>query len=68
MLPNSDQAVADALELAELERLVRAVPLPSPQLPGWQSLTAREYEDAVRRLADLLGTVAAALATARASV
>jgi histone H3/H4 len=58
---------ADALELATLERLVREVPVPSPDLPGWQSLTAREYAAAVHELADLLGTVASALASARAA-
>jgi hypothetical protein len=70
VLPRPDPAAlaaADALELARLEQLVRAVPLPSPELPGWQSLTAREYETSVRRLADLLDTVATALATARSS-
>ena len=70
MLPHPDTAAltaADALELARLEQLVRAVPLPSPELPGWQSLTAQEYEASVRRLADLLDTVATALAAARSS-
>ena len=70
MLPHPDPAAlaaADALELARLEQLLRAVPLPSPGLPGWQSLAAQEYEAAVRRLADLLDTVAAALAAARSS-
>lgn len=56
----------DVLELARLEQLVRAVPLPDPRLPGWQSLTAQEYGEEVRRLADLLDAVAAALAEARA--
>jgi len=64
-LPSTSDA--DALELATLERLVREVPVPSPDLPGWQSLTAREYAAAVHELADLLGTVAAALAAARAA-
>ncbi len=70
MLPTDPAAVPDdpdALELALLEQLVRALPLPSPQLPGWQSLTADEYQDAVRELEDLLGSVAAALAAARAA-
>jgi hypothetical protein len=57
----------DALELAALERLVRAVALPSPDLPGWQSLTAHEYAGAVRELAGLLDTVATALAAARSA-
>jgi hypothetical protein len=57
----------DALELAALERLVRAVPVPSPDLPGWQSLTAHEYADAAHELAALLDTAAAALAAARAA-
>jgi hypothetical protein len=56
---------AETLELALLEGLVHQVPLPSPELPGWQSLTAREYELAVRELSELLTTVAAALAAAR---
>jgi hypothetical protein len=70
VLPDPASAALDAadrLELARLEQLVRAVPLPAPDLPGWQSLTAREYEAAARRLADLLGTIAAALAAARAA-
>ena len=70
MLPDPSPAALDAadlLELARLEQLVRAVPLPSPELPGWQSLTAQEYEVAARRLADLLGTIAAALSAARAA-
>jgi hypothetical protein len=54
-----------ALELARLEQLVHEVPLPSPDLPGWQSFTAGEYAAAVRELAALLGTVASALAAAR---
>ena len=70
MLSDPDPAArdaADVLELARLERLrAAAVPCPPPELPGWQSLDrASEYEAAVRRLADLLGTVAAALAAAR---
>jgi histone H3/H4 len=66
-LPATTATDADALELATLERLVREVPVPSPDLPGWQSLTAREYAAAVHELADLLGTVASALASARAA-
>lgn len=68
MLPSDPTATPDdpdALELAVLERLVRDVPLPSRDLPGWQSLTAFEYERAVAELAGLLGSVAAALAAAR---
>ena len=57
----------DAFELAVLEQLVRALPLPSRQLPGWQSLTAREYEASVQELAELLGSVVSALAAARAA-
>lgn len=70
MLPDPSSAALDAadlLELARLEQLVRAVPLPAPELPGWQSLTAQEYAVAARRLAGLLGTIAAALAAARAA-
>lgn len=70
MLPDIAQTTAtdtDALELATLERLVREVPMPSPDLPGWQSLTAREYARAVHELAALLGTVASALAAARSA-
>ena len=70
MLPSDPASTAsdtDALELALLESLVREVALPSPDLPGWQSLSAREYEQAARELADLLGSVAAALAAARAA-
>jgi hypothetical protein len=63
--PAAAPADPDALELALLEQLVLALPLPSRQLPGWQSLTAREYEDAVQELSELLGSVAAALAAAR---
>ncbi|GAA2750885.1 hypothetical protein [Amnibacterium kyonggiense] len=62
-VPGDDQA----LELARLEQLVREVPLPSPDLPGWQSLTAGEYAAAVRELTALLGTVATALAAARSA-
>jgi hypothetical protein len=65
--PSSSATDTDALELAMLERLVREVPVPSPDLPGWQGLTAREYASAVHELADLLGTVASALAAARAA-
>lgn len=65
--PSSAPADPDALELALLEQLVRALPLPSRQLPGWQSLTAREYEAAVQELTELLGSVASALAAARAA-
>jgi hypothetical protein len=69
VLPEDPAATADAdaLELALLERLVLDVPLPSHDLPGWQSLTAEEYEHAVHELTRLLGSVAAALAAARAS-
>ncbi|MGT2425714.1 hypothetical protein [Amnibacterium kyonggiense] len=68
MLPIDAPAADDqALELARLEQLVREVPLPSPELPGWQSLTAGEYAAAVRELAALLDTVSAALAAARAA-
>lgn len=70
MLPHDPAAAltpSDVLELALLEQMVREVPLPSPDLPGWQSLTAREYDRAVRELAGLLGSVAAALAAARAA-
>ncbi|WP_375405266.1 hypothetical protein [uncultured Amnibacterium sp.] len=71
MLPDiaqiSTSTDADALELATLERLVREVPMPSPDLPGWQSLTATEYAGAVHELAALLGTVASALAAARSA-
>lgn len=71
MLPDIAQTATstdtDALELATLERLVREVPMPSPDLPGWQSLTAREYAGAVHELAALLGTVASALAAARSA-
>ncbi|MBW4041259.1 MAG: hypothetical protein HIU86_03910 [Acidobacteria bacterium] len=68
MLPSDPPSTAgdiDALELAQLESIVRDVALPSPELPGWQSLTAGEYEQSVQELAALLGTVAAALAAAR---
>ena len=68
VLPSDPAAVpgdADALELALLEQLVHALPLPSRRLPGWESLTAREYEAAVGELEQLLGSVAAALAAAR---
>jgi hypothetical protein len=65
--PAATPADPDALELAMLEQLVRALPLPSRRLPGWESLTAREYEEAVRELDELLGSVAAALAAARAA-
>jgi hypothetical protein len=54
----------DAFELARLAQLVRAVPLPAADLPGWQSVTAREYASAVHRLADLLDAIAAALGRA----
>lgn len=70
MLPSDPAPAAsdaDALELAALEGLVRGVTLPSPDLPGWQSLTAGEYERAVHELAGLLGSVTAALAAARAA-
>lgn len=70
MIPSSPSDAAtdtDALELAILERLVREVRLPSPDLPGWQSLTAAEYTRAVRVLDELLGAVAVALAAARAA-
>lgn len=68
MLPSNGATATDdeeALELAQLERLVREIHLPSPELPGWQSLTAREYDAAVHELSALLGTVASALAAAR---
>jgi hypothetical protein len=70
VLPSDPATIAsdtDAVELAQLEGLVRDVVLPSPELPGWQSLTAGEYERAVQELATLLGTVATALAAARAA-
>lgn len=71
MLP-SDPATTpgdpDALELAMLEQLVRGLPLPSRRLPGWESLTAHEYEEAVQELGELLGSIAAALAAARTAV
>lgn len=69
MLPAAAPApdAADAAELARLEGLVAAVRLPSPLLPGWQSLTALEYAAAVHELSGLLGTIAAALAEARAA-
>jgi hypothetical protein len=70
VLPSDPATIAndtDALELARLEGLVRDVVLPAPELPGWQSLTAGEYEQAVQELAALLGTVATALAAARAA-
>jgi hypothetical protein len=65
--PVTAASEADALELALLEGMVREVSLPSPDLPGWQSLTAHEYAQAVHELAALLGSVAAALAAARAA-
>jgi hypothetical protein len=65
--PDPAASASDALELATLERLVHELPVPSRSLPGWESLTAREYADAVQELALLLGSIAAALAAARAA-
>lgn len=54
-------------QLAVLEQLVRDIGLPSPQLPGWESFTADEYARAVRSLAGLLDSIAAALGAARSA-
>jgi hypothetical protein len=56
-----------ALELALLERLLDAVPQPSPGLPGWQSIAAAEYAVAVHELSAAVGAARAALAAARAA-
>jgi hypothetical protein len=53
-----------ALELARLLQLTEATPMPPPDLPGWQSLAAREYAEAVRGLVAAVAAVRAAFAAA----
>lgn len=65
-----DQAAPDprdaaaAEEIRAIASLLRAVPVPSARLPGWQSLCAREYGAAVHLLVRELALADAALAAA----
>jgi hypothetical protein len=64
-VPGATTGSADAaVALRSLAGRVAAIRLPPADLPGWSSLCAAEYRDAVRRLAGELDALHAALEAA----
>lgn len=55
-------------EIGAIVVALRAVPVPAARLPGWQSLCATEYAEAVRRLLREIVLAGGALAVAARTV